>query len=900
MLRREVSKSRSSPGVENESSPFEMPNVSYIISAEFHNKLGPIVKHQYPKNIPGFKQSLHGEHNDNTSVSMNLANLMIPSSIERNPGKQDITVFTLYCNKFTQNYQLFPVPKDPRFNFNLHHRDQPDSNVGNSIHFDAENNHNVQNNRYTIVLDDDDELESQEVQDNQKVSDDEPLFFINVANTILDATNDRGAVIKSIAIGTPLKTFFVFKNILVLVLDLYMKAPFQDVATDILINCFNMLNSIDLSLINNIHSKTSIQDVLHSIHDESVFTKIFFDSDSTLKKLFRIHGFETKDKYGNTVTFHDQFIQYHFTKFKSKTLPSYFSKIPLQFDMIKRAPIYIENDYNELVLKFLNRFIPYLPKAGSKAKVWKLAINSTKLSKEDLCAFILSLANITANYAGDLPSYFKGNTTLIFPYMDISLVDSLRAYLTSSDNSIGCSAIIGTANPVFQYQLDIWDYYYNMDEDILYENNGTEKLDTRVEIKNGSNALKKIFNRPHFSSYVVAENQFKLGRKLFSLLVDEYHDSDTMMGVLRRLNVLQLENLIGILKRREISSDIALKDEYIMFYKDFFIFPEFFDYFTLHSIELLSNLDNCLFSLGNAGLLFSTEQTYSRLSQILDIVKELFRMISISKTNVEKFLNACLNYSPSIILPSAESETNNFSKWSFEKEVHRGFNNYNRYMGIERDTHGVSLSSIDLFTKVYSFDILALFLTFTAKDCRQRLPSTKSLTRKRTYLSRIAQSYSFRQFLQMSAHHSVRISGSDGQGFRNSGQSEFTNASSIITPKLKASPLLERRAFKISQAIVNLLYKLECHPIGRVLLGKYLHDQFREAYEELKIHVFDRKKDSGGTNPSNASSIIPSPCLATASVSLSLKRTEMSNNLKKIREQPESVDDTMGSPRKND
>ena len=175
-----------------------------------------------------------------------------------------------------------------------------------------------------------------------------------------------------------------------------MKASSQAAAMDILVDCFNMLNSVDLSLINNIHSKNSIQDVLHSIHDESIITKLFFNTDDTLKRLFRINGFDTKDKYGNIVTFHDQFIQYHFTRFQSKMLPPYLLNIPLQFDMIKRAPIYVESDYNELVLKFLDRFIPYLLKASPKVTVWKLIINSTQLSKEDLCAFVLSLANITA------------------------------------------------------------------------------------------------------------------------------------------------------------------------------------------------------------------------------------------------------------------------------------------------------------------------------------------------------------------------------------------------------------------------------------------------------------------------------------------------------------------------
>lgn len=62
---------------------------------------------------------------------------------------------------------------------------------------------------------------------------------------------------------------------------------------------------------------------------------------------------------------------------------------------------------------------------------------------------------------------------------------------------------------------------------------------------------------------------------------------------------------------------------------------------------------------------------YSQLSQIFEIIKEMFHMVSINKTNVEKFLNACLNYSPSRILPLAELQADTFSKWNFEKEVNR-------------------------------------------------------------------------------------------------------------------------------------------------------------------------------------------------------------------------------------
>lgn len=885
MLHREINNSTSSFGAESEAFPLEVPNISYIISAEFHNKLGPIVKYQYPKNIPGFRQSLYRESDGGTSVSTNLASLMIPSSIEQNPGKQDFTTFTLYYNKSTQSYQLFPVPKDTHLS--LHRRDQSNRRS----YYDAENHHDEKSKRYTMLVDND-ELESQGSFNNQKVINNETLYFVNVANTILDTSNDRGAVIKSIAIGTPLKTFFAFKHILLAVLDLYMTASSQAAAIGILIDCFDMLNSIDLSLINKIHSKASTQDVLHSIHDESVIAGIFFDLDSTLKKLFRIGGSTTNDKYGNIMTFDDQFLQYHFTKFKPNMLPPYVLKIPLQFEIVKSQPIYIENDYHAVVLRFLSKFIPYLLKAGSKFNRWKLVINSTKLNKEDLCAFILSLANITATYAGDSQPYFKGSAMLVFPYMDISLVDSLRAYLTSNIDFVGSFAIIGTANPIFRYQVDIWDYYYDMDGDIFYESDrtGIDKPTSWAELRNGPNALKRIFSKSHFSHHA----QANLGQKFISLLIDEYHDNDTTMSVLRRLNVLQLENLLAATKKREASFDIALKDEYIVTYRDFFLFPEFFDYFTLHSLELLSKLDKCLFNLGSTRDFVSAEQMYSQLSQIFEIIKEMFHMVSINKTNVEKFLNACLNYSPSRILPLAELQADTFSKWNFEKEVNQRFNNFSSYMGTENDTDGVLLSSIDIFTQIYSFDILAIFLTFTENDDELELLSTKSLAKKRTSFSMIGQSSSLKQFLQ-TTRANVRNMRTNGQEFGNLKQFYFTNASSIVSPKLKASPLLEEKAFKISYAITRLLFKLECHPVGTVLLKKYLNRQFSEVYEELKTRFIGANGDSGSMDRRNAS--LPPPPTSEV-MSLSSSRTGLLNNLKEISDQQESMDNEIGSLRK--
>lgn len=68
-----------------------MPNIEYIITAEFHVDKGPSIVHQHPQNIPGY------------DFLPFLPELMLPDQIHRR--EEDFTLFLLFKNKSTGHFQ---------------------------------------------------------------------------------------------------------------------------------------------------------------------------------------------------------------------------------------------------------------------------------------------------------------------------------------------------------------------------------------------------------------------------------------------------------------------------------------------------------------------------------------------------------------------------------------------------------------------------------------------------------------------------------------------------------------------------------------------------------------------------------------------------------------------------
>ncbi|KAG7664844.1 uncharacterized protein J8A68_001602 [[Candida] subhashii] len=68
-----------------------MPNINYIVTAEFHIDKGPSLVHQYPHELPGINNLYF------------LPELMLPDQIHKR--EEDFTLFMLYKNKSTKQFQ---------------------------------------------------------------------------------------------------------------------------------------------------------------------------------------------------------------------------------------------------------------------------------------------------------------------------------------------------------------------------------------------------------------------------------------------------------------------------------------------------------------------------------------------------------------------------------------------------------------------------------------------------------------------------------------------------------------------------------------------------------------------------------------------------------------------------
>lgn len=72
-----------------------MPNIEYIVTAEFHIDKGPSIVHQFPNQLPGM---------DNLYF---LPELMLPDQIHKR--NEDYTLFLLHRNTTNGNFNIFSI-----------------------------------------------------------------------------------------------------------------------------------------------------------------------------------------------------------------------------------------------------------------------------------------------------------------------------------------------------------------------------------------------------------------------------------------------------------------------------------------------------------------------------------------------------------------------------------------------------------------------------------------------------------------------------------------------------------------------------------------------------------------------------------------------------------------------
>ncbi|CCD23810.1 Afi1p NDAI_0C01490 [Naumovozyma dairenensis CBS 421] len=899
-------------------------NIEFILSAVFDNRLGPTIKYQYPKSIPGFKypssSSLLSPGSPNNSSNpdepLNLANLMLPNNVEKTPGKADFTVFILYHNKITQTYQLFPPSSKKIKNAVVH------SSANNTPKYDKLK-------RYSILVEDD---ETADKVDALKTTAEAPLFFINVVNTVLDETNDRGAIIKSLAVGTTLKNFNIFKPLLLMTLHFYMLNPRYSTAQT-LIDCFNMLNSLDLSIVQNLHSKDQLQYMFNSIMDQSVLQTLFDPNKGNFKKILKCKIIPHSDEFGNKILFHNETIHYYFDLFKPTILPKHFSKIPLQVSLIKSDPINISLNYSSYVLNFLNQFIPFLQKLDfSKGiKPWKLLVTSTNETKSTLSDFIIALSNLVSCFTGKQNNYFMNKHILIFPYMDISIIDALRKFLEPTSEFHDSFTIVGTGNPIFQFQTDIWDYYYDMDSEILYDasnhsninSNSLEKLTLQQELRNSSTSLKKLFAKPYTVTTISSNNssnhdnltssnnsiniinhglqrnkshsvlnpsshsRIGLLQKFIPYLIQEQHDNQTVIALFKRVNMLQLIFLLNSPTNKNINvpNEMSLQDEYLWVYKDFIIFAEFFTYSELHIIRILITFENNLQLLvkTKAEKNISNDKLYTQLTTLLETTQELLSFVTLNKSNLERFINVLQDYPTLRICHEYDLIKHDFNNTSLSKLVRPANKN---------------ASLVESFIENLGFNLLTSFLI--SFDTKEQSKTTTGLNRSQSLFKDFApsrknknnlmRSSSVKRLLRIHNHSSssdvaentpqVLILRHKADTFpsvsSSSGSSDRTD-----TKEINLQSTIEKRILSIKHNLVRIIYKIERHPVGQVLVKRYIKDDIREVYDFLKIEF------SSPLSPTETAASIPTvpEGIPMSPQSFSSSRKDLVKELNMIEEQ---------------
>lgn len=319
-------------------SPEKLPSVSlkdaklakFVISAEFDNKVGSVIRHQIPKKIPGFKEYLS-----------HLGELVIPSQSEHYT-QEDYSSFILYKDP-TGKYQLFPDDNSEEDALGFQHMRLNDIN--------------------TIF--------------ENKSHDDDILFFYTVTKKIEDVNDARGAKIRSISIGTPLSNFVIFKHLITLTIQNFI----HDGQVSHLISLFNTINSIDISLWKQFcQANNNLQRVLSlnsEVNNQLVFPK--------LKQLL------LNESQTEGIRYKSGTLQYYPTYTPDDPQDKILSKIPINLSLTSPSSTF-HTDLNLTIpiLTFLKKLSMKLN--STNYQNFNIFIYSND-SKDQLCQFILSLSN---------------------------------------------------------------------------------------------------------------------------------------------------------------------------------------------------------------------------------------------------------------------------------------------------------------------------------------------------------------------------------------------------------------------------------------------------------------------------------------------------------------------------
>lgn len=743
------------------------PNVQYLLAAEFDNRYGPIVRTQYPTNIPGFECN-----NGDSLDTFNLASLMLPNNAEYNTESDpDTTVFILYKNIKTGKYQLFPPAEE-----------------------------------------------------------DEILFFVNVVYARDDDTNTRGTKIKTAAIGTTMADFMAFRPFALAVLDRYM--ALEEGIGDpkpILKACYKLLNRSELSFIKRLHRNEARQGLFRAVGNESLL-RLWLDEESPksidFRKLLKCHH---HDKYTNRIVLQRGKVSISLHGYRPKKEFLDLAKIPLEFDVVKYGPIDWVFKYDVKLSKFLLNFIPMLHKRNPKQYAFKLIVFSATTIGKEISQFTIALSNLMGLNAQ------SGVTFLTLPYVDVSIIGPLKEYIEMHENAF---AIIGTTNPIFKSHNGLWDYYYDLDTEIVYES--ANEIEKDVPARWDMLMFKKLLAKNPASPSAPPEvPRLGLLQKIIECIDEQETDMLKVLNAFRRVNILQLLQLD--FQATGLDSNVLL-DHYICQYRDFVVFTEVFQPETLRLLQQLSLMNGSMTTLHQANL--TAIERMDVVNQLDSALTHIHWFAALDEEHLETFISVCLNYPFAQLCLEYDLQEDDLAKVNIVQELKNCFKEDKSWMSAVEE-NAESDSILATFIKDRSFSLFCMPLLsdsnlkikkahYEPPEVVIRTPANASIRRRR--------SMNLKQMLSLG---NKRESFGDGFSLRGLADASVPlRGSHSRLPRSQSSSMLSSKlgpvdVDKKTKDIKSTAYKIICmvhrHFVGKLLIETSLSPFFKSMLGAINI-----------------------------------------------------------------
>lgn len=743
-------------------------NVHYLLTAEFDNKFGPIVRNQYPSVIPGFEYDVRDAKGKD---GFNLASLMIPNNAEYNTGAEpDTTVFMLFRNGETMTYELFPPEQT-----------------------------------------------------------DQVMYFVNLVHAQEDESNNRGTKIKAVALGTDMIDFMAFKPFAFECLRMYMRMQADEDVTKLLKACLKLLNKAELSFVRRLHDNDIKQSLLLSLGNKERLQNWIDEENrggNMFKKLLRCHH---QDKYSNRLMLRKGKIRIILQGYRPKRDFIGFVKIPLEFDAVRWGAINWSMPYNTRISRFLLNFIPFLRKTAVKADTFhfKLIIHSSRCKGSELSQFTITISNLMG--LTNTRRYFANKRCVILPFIDVSMIGPLREYLGSQDN--GSFVIMGTTNPIFKFQDGLYDYYYDLDNELMCEaaNDGGKDTPSKWD----GTAFKKLFAMHSISSSSSTECP-RIGflQKMIECIDEQETDMFRIISSFQKINVMQLLQLNYPVQN---VNPEHLFDEYITKYRDMVVFHDIFETETLRILHLLKTMNDTVSKLYQPSLPLLDRTDL--LCQLDDTLSEIYYMITTDENHLDKFLATCLKYPFLFPCSRYNLQEDNLAKTNLKQELRICFKEDESWLSLVEDPEEQE-PIIPRFTRDYSSSLICMPLLFNA-DVRVKRPPTSEppevLIRQPASASiRRRKSVNIKQMLGIGkskenfADASSMRPNSDAFTQPNTSGSKLLRSESSSTLSSKLNNIdLDRKTKNVRLLAHRIVSAIQAHFIGELIMDHSLAPIFR-------------------------------------------------------------------------